>query len=115
MFFHPSLSPFGYNETVANEQFPLHDLKEFATFGYKRSEYSLDPKIPEHADCIHPEKYSDEERKALLYDENILHKIIVCPISGRPFNLQKLEIAFYISQNLPLPKKHPDVRQQERL
>ena len=63
-FFHPSLSPFGYNETVAQEYYPLTSVtcnllpvtspsNEQETgnrqqmTGYKRSTYSADPKIPD--------------------------------------------------------------------
>ncbi|MDR2190489.1 MAG: hypothetical protein LBP53_04825 [Candidatus Peribacteria bacterium] len=36
-------------------------------------------------------------------------------MSGRPFILQKMEVAFYRKYHLPLPKKHPDIRHQERM
>jgi hypothetical protein len=64
-FFHPSLSPFGYNETVAQEYFPviarrddeaIHfamdrhaslAMTDLITYGYHRSTYNADPTIPE--------------------------------------------------------------------
>ncbi|USN57480.1 MAG: hypothetical protein H6766_03435 [Candidatus Peribacteria bacterium] len=32
-FFHPSLSPFGYNETVANEYYPVTGVQEYESTG----------------------------------------------------------------------------------
>jgi hypothetical protein len=114
-FFHPSLSPFGYNETVANEQYPLEQLQEYEQYGYKRNNYSSDPKIPENVELLYPAQYSENERKALLENPSIANKIIICTVSSRPFILQKMEIAFYQKYHLPLPTKHPDIRHQERM
>jgi len=94
-FFHPSLSPFGYNETVANEYLPLEKSDLPTTHGYKWSDYSSDPKIPENAQLLYPAKMSDEERKKLVHEDTIISKIIICKESGRPFTIQKLELAFY--------------------
>jgi hypothetical protein len=83
-FFHPSLSPFGYNETVANEYLPLEkaDLtassSAFSTYGYQRSDYSSDPKIPENAPLLHPAKMTHEERNQLVNDDAITQKVIIC-------------------------------------
>lgn len=43
-FFHPSLSPFGYNETVANEYFPVKNVQAYndeglQDLGYQWSDY----------------------------------------------------------------------------
>ncbi|MDR0606979.1 MAG: hypothetical protein LBG52_01190 [Candidatus Peribacteria bacterium] len=83
--------------------------------GYKRSDYSSDPKIPENAELLHSATLPDDERKALVNDESILRKIIICAESGRPFIIQKLELDFYRKMGLPLPKLHPDVRHEARM
>ena len=50
-FFHPSLSPFGYNETIAQENYPLaRDDDQKA--GYKRQDKNYDPTIPSDAKVI---------------------------------------------------------------
>ena len=56
-FLHPSLSPFGYNETVVQEFLPAEksdflSSASLSQWGYKRSDYSLDPKVPDNAEFI---------------------------------------------------------------
>lgn len=131
-FFHPSLSPFWYNETVAQEYYPLTSVtcnllpvtspsNEQETgnrqqmTGYKRSTYSADPKIPDWAKTIKPQEYTQEEWKALRDTPDITKQIIICEVSHRPFLLQKAEIEFYQKHNLPIPTKHPDIRHEERM
>ena len=114
-FFPPSLSPFGYNETVAQEQYFVEKADLSSSDGYKWSDYALDPKIPEGAELVHPANYSDEQWRSLIDDERISSKIIICEVSRRPFVLQKMEIAFYKKHGIPLPKRHPDVRHAERM
>ncbi|MDP3014199.1 MAG: hypothetical protein Q8M92_08170, partial [Candidatus Subteraquimicrobiales bacterium] len=41
--------------------------------------------------------------------------ILKCSVSGKPFKIMPQELAFYIEQKLPIPKKHYDVRFQERI
>lgn len=113
-FFHPSLSPFGYNETVAQESFPL-TKNEVSVRLYKRSDYTIDPKIPDNAQVIKPSSYSDDERQKLRDDPSIFRHVIICEVSWRPFMIQKSERDFYHKHNLPLPRKHPDVRHAERV
>lgn len=38
-----------------------------------------------------------------------------CQESGRAFILQKAEVEFYKTHNIPLPIFHPDIRHQKRL
>ncbi len=47
-------------------------------------------------------------------DNSILQKAILCESTSRPFRLIKQELDFYRKHKLPLPKKHPDVRYEER-
>jgi hypothetical protein len=67
-FFHPSISPFGYNETVANNYYfteksdVIAGSPSLSEQGYHFSDYSSDPKIPENAQLLHANEYSEEER-----------------------------------------------------
>jgi hypothetical protein len=89
-FFPLSASPFGYNETVANEFFPLNKQEALAKW-FQRSDYeNTIPKV-------------DEEN------------VVVCEVTGRPFRLIPQEIEFYKKHNLHFPTKHPDVRHLERM
>jgi hypothetical protein len=129
-FFHPSLSPFGYNETVAQEYFPLDKIDDgwwttedvrlssfsyLSSLGYKRSTYNADPSLPEWVQTIERKNYTDEERTALLQEDNLETKVFLCSVSARPYRLQKAEIEFYRKYRLPIPDKHPDIRHEERM
>jgi formylmethanofuran dehydrogenase subunit E len=48
-------------------------------------------------------------------DDDILNSIFICEVSGKPFRLQKAELEFYRKMNIPLPRKHPDIRHNERM
>ena len=47
--------------------------------------------------------------------DDILQKGIICEISGRPFKLIKQELDFYREHNIPLPRRHYEVRHMERI
>ncbi len=113
-FFHPSLSPFWYNETVAQEYYPLSEQTAPASW-FTRSTYSSDPTIPEWVPTIKRENYTDAQRNELLQSDNLESLIFICSVSHRPFRLQKAEIEFYRKHHLPIPHKHPDIRHQERM
>jgi hypothetical protein len=148
-FFHPSLSPFWYNETVAQEYYPIEiqnskfKIKnwniDYSQFWYHRSTYSSDPKIPDGVktiDCRQPEWAEDSEQwkqlnqmtvgthgnvsvvgdsESIQQNYDICKQIILCELSWRPFMLQKAEIDFYRKHSIYLPRKHPDVRHEERM
>ncbi|USN56210.1 MAG: hypothetical protein H6766_03940 [Candidatus Peribacteria bacterium] len=133
-FFHPSLSPFGYNETVAAEYYPVQKAEsgkleavssdgkalglELSAYGYKRSDYEAPQ--PQVDKIIPGEKLPDygcatiqEKKPEFLSD--ILRYAIRCEVSGKLFRLIPQEIEFYKKHNLSLPRKHPDVRHAERM
>ncbi len=43
-------------------------------------------------------------------DESICKEALICPITGWRFNISENELAFYKQYNIPLPRKHFDVR-----
>jgi hypothetical protein len=45
----------------------------------------------------------------------ILNWAIKCEVSEKPFRIISQELEFYRKHNLPIPKKHPDVRHSERM
>lgn len=107
-FFPAGLSPFGYNETVATEYFPLSKEKALKS-GMKWSDYEA------------PEQDAKVIKAAALPDnirdvtDEILKSPIGCEITGKSFRVTKQELKFYREQNLPLPRRHPDRRHQDRL
>jgi hypothetical protein len=120
-FFPSELSPFAYNETIAQEYFPL--TKEGALEnGYQWKE----PDTKEYAITIKPESLPDHIKDV---DDSILKETIQCmhhPSTGSgqaacnhqcttAFRIIPEELAFYRRMNLPLPRLCPNCRHYERL
>ena len=108
-FFPASLSPFWYNETVAQEYFPLEkeqSLKKW--FNWSDYEAPL-PKVDKiiQANKL-PKNISD-------IPDDILNWAIECEITKKPFKIIKQELEFYRKHNLPIPKTHPEQRHLDRM
>src|SRR3989339_555995 len=114
-FFPSELSPFAYNETIAQEYYPL--TKEQALEqGYKWKDkeernYTID---------IHTEDIPDSIND--IQDNDILNKVIECSHKGtcnqqctEAFKIIPEELSFYRRMNLPLPRLCPNCRHYERL
>ena len=108
-FFMPSLSPFGYNETVANDYFPL-TKEEILSKWYKRSDYEAP--FPQVEGII---QWKDLPVNITEIDDSILSNAVACEVTGKPFRIIKPELEFYRKYNISLPHKHPDIRHQERI
>lgn len=113
-FFPPELSPFCYNETIAQEYFPL--TKEQALeqgYNWKEREhrnYEIDIKNEDIPDNIKNVK------------DNIIGKVIECEHKGEcneqcteAFKIIENELQFYKRMNLPLPHLCPNCRHYQRL
>ena len=108
-FFSASLSPFGYNETVANEYFPL-SKKEAWKKWFNWSDYQAP--FPKVEKIIPAEKLPDNISDI---PDDILAWAIECEITKKPFRIIKPELEFYRKHNLPIPKRHPDQRYLDRM
>ena len=104
-FFPTTMSPFGYNETMAQEYFPMTE-QEVAAKGWRwkpkdNKEYQEQTyKVPENVKEI---------------DKSICDEILTCQNTGRNFKIQPIELDFYKKMNLPIPKYCPDERHLHRL
>ncbi len=108
-FFPPQYSPLGYNESVAQEYFPL--TKEQAVQeGFQWSDYES-PK-PAVQKIIPASKLPDNIKDI---PDDILQWAIECVVTRKLFVVTKQELQFYREQNLPIPRLHPDQRQRERM
>ncbi len=117
-FFPTEMSPFGYDETVAIEHFPLSQSEaqkkwwkwkwEEETSSYHGPYYTALP-IQEY-----DEKIVGHE-KAQGNIDALLNWILRCEKTEKPFKIIRQELAFHIENHIPLPKKHPDERYLERL
>ncbi len=110
-FFHPEYSPFAYNWSVAQEYYPM--TKEWALksgYSWRDKEYPIN--IPEGIESIGANIIPSGINQV---SDDILKKAIICEISGKPFRILKEELSFYRKHGLAIPKKHPEIRHQERL
>ncbi len=116
-FFPFSISTFGYNETIAQEYFP-HTADSVKIIGGKwHNEESMVYQGPVYV----PLDISQYDEKKVSYEaaqKNIdacLSGILICEITGKPFNIVRQELAFYIENRLSLPRICPDQRHKERI
>ncbi len=104
-FFPMSISPFAYNETIAQEYYPLMQSKvQAAGLRWKdqdRTEYQ-----PQTVTIL--ESISD-------VSDAICDDVLACKVTGKNYKIQKAELVFYKKTGLPVPQKHPDQRHIERI
>ena len=125
-FFPPELSPFSYNETIAQEYFPL-TKEEALKQGYRWK----DPEERNYTIDIKSESLPDHIKEV---NDSIIGKVIECKNSsdarqkgrGRSpdqdasgcteaFKIIEPELQFYRTMNLPLPRLCPNCRHYQRL
>jgi hypothetical protein len=156
-FFHPSLSPFWYNETVAQEYYPMeYDWINLSVLGYSAESSSLDYQERQSSGWItwfvppdkeggrsgatdgrfvqrnifgyHRSTYvapTPQVDKVIKWQDvpdtiddvpdDILKMAVLCEVSNKPFRITPQELSFYRKHHIPLPRKHPDVRHEERM
>jgi len=106
-FFPTELCPFGYNESMINDHFPL-TKEEIIERGYPYKErvdnqYSVTLKAKDIPDDIKD------------IDDSILNEVIECEVSKRAFKITPFELQFYKRMNIPIPQLHPDERYKARI
>lgn len=102
-FFPIQYSKFAYNETVAQDYFPL-TKEEALNKGYKWLDEELDlGKGPGVPDTI--EETTDE----------ILKVPLICEKTGRPYRIIPQELAFYRKMGVPIPHYAPETRNELRI
>jgi len=114
-FFPPEFSPFGYNETVTQEFFPI-DAQVAEKFGYN---WKIEEARNRPQPTVLPENLPDHIKNV---KDDILKKIIACSHKGEcweqctsVFKIIQSELKFYRSKNIPLPRLCPNCRHYERL
>ena len=143
-FFPSSISPFGYNETVASEYFPLSReeilgnssfVKELSETKRKTEDLVSETKSPAlQAPSLQRGlqfNWSDYEapfprvekiiKASMLSDDiskipdDILNWAIECEVSGKPFRIIPQELEFYRKHHISIPHRHPDQRHLDRM
>jgi len=113
-FFPIDLAPFAYNETVAQEFYPL--TKETAEAeGYRWRE----PETKSYGVTLQPDDLLD---RIADVDDSILGEVIGCAHAGTcghqcatAFKLVPQELQFYKQMNIPLPRLCSNCRHYERI
>jgi hypothetical protein len=100
---------YGYNETVAHEQFPLTKSQAkslwFAWHDEQTTDYSglqtIDPTtLPQNIHEI---------------SDTILQQVLVCHKTRKPYRITKQELNLYRRLDISIPILHPDVRHSQRV
>jgi len=108
-FFPLEFIPFGYNQSRAQEYFPLTKEQAVAR-GIPWSDYeSPSPEVKRTVSAFRlPESIAE-------VPDDVLNWAIRCETSDKPFKIIKQELDFYRRTELPLPRRHPDQRYQDRM
>lgn len=104
-FFPTTISPFAYNETVAQEYFPM-TKDEVLNFEWKWKEEDQKEFQPQTVDI--PKDIKD-------VPDSVCSEILSCEITGKNYRIIPQELNFYRKMGLPIPLKHPDQRHIERI
>ena len=113
-FFPEELSPFGYNETIAQDNFPLSESdaieKGYSWMDTKKKDYSITVKI------------DDIPRQIEDVDELITREVFQCKHDGLcdercsgAFRITPQEFILYKKLSIPIPRLCPSCRHFERL
>lgn len=109
-FFPMNIAPYPYNDSVAQEAFPLTAEEAKARNLRWRAEKA--PMVP--STTLTPENssaaYSDADKA-----QELLGGVLVCEITGQPFRIIPQELSLYLRLGVPIPRRHPDQRHKERL
>jgi hypothetical protein len=104
-FFPVTLSPFGYNETVAQEYMPL-SKEDILAKGWKWTDEK------EEKSYLGPVKSIPDSIDEI--DDIICDEVLLCEVSGKPYKIIPQELKFYKEQGIPIPRRSPMQRHKDR-
>ena len=104
-FFPPNISPFAYNESVAQERFPL-TKEEAVSLGF--SWRDPDPKE------FRKQTYQIPD-SSLEVTEDITKQVLACEKTGKNFRIEVKELEYLKKMGLPIPRFCPDERYSQRM
>ncbi len=106
-FFPIEISPFTYNETIAQDYFPItRTVAESKGYGWRDYIPNLYKTTVKGRDL--PQTITE-------ISDSILSEVIECEVTGKPFRILEQELSFYRRFDLPLPSTYPDERHNRRL
>jgi hypothetical protein len=113
-FFPPELSPFAYNETIAQEYFPL-GKEEMLDGGYRHKESEeRDYKVSVAAGSL-PDNINDAEGGITAQTIGCLHEGTCNHFCTKAFKITDADLQFYKQIKIPLPRLCPNCRHYQRL
>ncbi len=104
-FFPKEFSPFAYNETAANDHFPL-SKGEAANAGFQWREKEKKEYLPASAEI--PDDVNEAE-------DSICKETFACAECEKNYKTQVAELGFYKKWGIAIPRKCPDCRYAYRL
>lgn len=107
-FFPPELAPFGFNETLGFDYYPM-TKEEARARGFNWQDQTTGTYGKETI------KEENMPETILEVNEDILNEILVCKDCKKNFRITKSELDFYKRMNLPLPHKDFECRHKDRM
>jgi len=107
-YFPPSLSLFAYNETVAQDNYPLAK-EEVEKLGFR---WQDNPQMTKGRETLKSWEIPDNIKDI---KDSILNEILACEACGRNYKIIQSELLFYRKMTLPLPRKCFFCRHEDRL
>ena len=104
-FFPVALSPHGYNETVAQEYFPLS--KEAVLKRGWRWREEVEEERPSGPVAHIPDAIGD-------VTDDLCQKVLLCAASRKPYKIIPQELKFYRQSGIPVPHRSPAQRHKDR-
>lgn len=106
--FDPRISPFGYNETAAMDNYPVTKEEALAQ-GYN---WRDDMPIMTGKET---RSWDDIPEDICVIDESICKEVLARERTGKNYKITKQELSFYKRFNISLPRLHPEERHKDRL
>lgn len=104
-YFPSEISPFGYNETLAQQWYPLSKEEALAK-GYSWKEKDKREYVQTHVEV--PENIRNVE-------DAICKEILSCETCGKNYKIVLQELEFYRKLAIPIPRACPDCRYARRM
>lgn len=115
-YFPAWFSPFTYNESVAQDYYPLTE-KSAIEEGYTWHEKEESSHQSDWYTPLSIEQYDEKNvgyEKAMNNIQECLKGILKCSKTNKPFKIISQELVYYIEHHIPLPDICPDARYLER-
>jgi len=108
LYFPPEMALFAYNETIAQDNFPLTKEEALAQ-GFR---WEDDVQKTEGKETLQPENIPDHIKDV---EDDILKEVLKCIDCGRNYKIIEQELLFYRKMNIPIPRKCFYCRHQDRI